>query len=100
MNGEDDRYYFPETLNQQERIIGLPIDEFIVVAPLLLAGVVYNMSTVLSVIAGLLWLSIRYLKKGQGSYWLLNFCYWHLPYFIFKIIFRQIPDSSFRHWRA
>ncbi|MEQ9883229.1 type IV conjugative transfer system protein TraL [Pectobacterium brasiliense] len=100
MSGEDDKYYFPETLNQQERIIGLPVDEFIVVAPLLIAGIVYNMSTVLSVVAGLLWLLIRYLKKGQGSYWLLNFCYWRLPYFVFKITFRQIPDSSFRHWRA
>ncbi|QHP82823.1 MULTISPECIES: type IV conjugative transfer system protein TraL [Pectobacterium] len=100
MSGENDKYYFPETLNQQERIIGLPIDEFLVVAPLLISGIVYNMSTVLSIVAGLLWLLIRYLKKGQGSYWLLNFCYWHLPYFVFKITFRQIPDSSFRHWRA
>ncbi|MBD4517503.1 type IV conjugative transfer system protein TraL, partial [Xanthomonas citri pv. citri] len=43
---------------------------------------------------------VRYLKKGQGSYWLLNFCYWHLPSLLFKVTFRQIPDSSFRHWRA
>ncbi|EGT5746642.1 type IV conjugative transfer system protein TraL, partial [Cronobacter dublinensis subsp. dublinensis] len=62
--------------------------------------VIYNMSTVLSCIAGLLWWLVRYLKKGQGSYWLLNFCYWHLPSLIFRITFRQIPDSSFRHWRA
>ncbi|EOC1314876.1 type IV conjugative transfer system protein TraL [Cronobacter turicensis] len=100
MSREEDKYYFPETLNQQARFIGLPLDELIIVAPLVILGVIYNMSTVLSIIAGLLWWLVRYLKKGQGSYWLLNFCYWHLPSLIFRITFRQIPDSSFRHWRA
>ncbi|EEG5674990.1 type IV conjugative transfer system protein TraL, partial [Salmonella enterica] len=32
MDGEDDKYYFPETLNQQERYIGLPLDELLIVA--------------------------------------------------------------------
>jgi conjugal transfer pilus assembly protein TraL len=100
MNREGDKYYFPETLNQQERYFGLPLDEIIIVAPLVILGVLNNMSTELSIIAGLLWALIRYMKKGQGSYWLLNFCYWHLPSQLFKISFRQIPDSSFRHWRA
>ncbi|MGQ3381554.1 type IV conjugative transfer system protein TraL [Priestia endophytica] len=48
----------------------------------------------------MLWLIVRYLKKGQGSFWLLNFCYWYLPTFIFRVTFRSIPDSGFRHWRA
>lgn len=100
MNGEDDKYHFPETLNQQERYFGLPLDEIIIVAPLTILGVLNNMSIELSIISGLLWALVRYLKKGQGSYWLLNFCYWHLPSALFKVTFRQIPDSSFRHWRA
>ncbi|WP_407437740.1 type IV conjugative transfer system protein TraL [Lelliottia sp.] len=100
MSGEEDKYYFPETLNQQERYFGLPLDEIIIVAPLVILGVLNNMSTELSIIAGLLWASVRYMKKGQGSYWLLNFCYWHLPSLLFKVTFRKIPDSSFRHWRA
>lgn len=100
MNREEDKYHFPETLNQQERYLGLPIDELIVTAPLILLGVLNNMSVELGVIAGLLWFLVRYLKKGQGSYWLLNFCYWNLPSLLFKVTFRQIPDSSFRHWRA
>ncbi|WP_174263246.1 type IV conjugative transfer system protein TraL [Cronobacter sakazakii] len=100
MVGEEDKYYFPETLNQQTRFFGLPIDEIIVIAPLTILGVMYNMSTALGIVSGLLWWLIRYLKKGQGSYWLLNFCYWHLPSLIFRVTFRRIPDSSFRHWRA
>ncbi|HGH4646793.1 type IV conjugative transfer system protein TraL [Enterobacter roggenkampii] len=100
MNGEGDKYNFPETMNQQDRYLGLPIDELIVTAPLLILGVLNNLSLELGVIAGILWFIVRYLKKGQGSYWLLNFCYWHLPSLLFKATFRQIPDSSFRHWRA
>jgi len=100
MSGEADKYDFTETLNQQERYFGLPLDEILIVAPLVILGVLNNMSTELSIIAGLLWALVRYLKKGQGSYWLLNFCYWHLPSALFKVTFRQIPDSSFRHWRA
>ncbi|QCE25858.1 type IV conjugative transfer system protein TraL (plasmid) [Enterobacter bugandensis] len=100
MSGEEDKYNFPETMNQQDRYLGLPIDELIVTAPLIVLGVLNNLSVELGVIAGILWFIVRYLKKGQGSYWLLNFCYWHLPSFLFKVTFRQIPDSSFRHWRA
>ncbi len=55
MAGEDDKYFFPETLNQQERFLGLPLDEFIVVVPLVVTGILLNMSTVLSIVAGLLW---------------------------------------------
>ncbi|WOZ79933.1 type IV conjugative transfer system protein TraL [Kosakonia sacchari] len=100
MQGDEKKYYFPETLNQQQRWLGLPPDEFIVVAPLTVLGVVVNMSVQMGIISALLWWLIRYLKKGQGSYWLLNFCYWHLPTFVFHVAFRQLPDSGFRHWRA
>jgi conjugal transfer pilus assembly protein TraL len=34
MSGEGDKYNFPETMNQQDRYLGLPIDELIVTAPL------------------------------------------------------------------
>lgn len=88
MSGEEDKYYFPETLNQQERYFGLPLDELLVIAPLVIFGVLNDMAIELTVVAGLLWLLVRYLKKGQGSYWLLNFCYWHLPSFLFKVTFR------------
>lgn len=63
MNGEDDKYYFPETLNQQARFFGLPLDELLVIAPLTLLGIVCNMSTALGIVSGVLWLIVRYLKK-------------------------------------
>jgi len=88
------------TSRKQERYFGLPLDELLIIAPLVILGVLNNMAIELTVVAALLWITVRYLKKGQGSYWLLNFCYWHLPSFLFRVTFRQIPDSSFRHWRA
>lgn len=66
MNGEEDKYHFPETLNQQERYFGLPFDEVLIVAPLIILGVLNDMSLELSVVAGLLWALIRHLKKGRG----------------------------------
>ncbi len=72
MSGEEDKYNFPETMNQQDRYLGLPIDELIVTAPLIALGVLNNLSVELGVIAGILWFIVRYLKKGQGSYWLLK----------------------------
>lgn len=65
MSGEEDKYDFPETLNQQERYIGLPLDEVIIVAPLIVLGVLNDMSLELSIVAGLLWAIIRHLKKGR-----------------------------------
>ncbi|WP_318386854.1 type IV conjugative transfer system protein TraL [Enterobacter sp.] len=57
MNLDDDKYDFPETLNQQERMIVLPIDKFIVTVPLVMTEVLCNMSMVLAIVAGLLrWL--------------------------------------------
>jgi conjugal transfer pilus assembly protein TraL len=66
MSGEGDKYNFPETMNQQDRYLGLPIDELIVTAPLLVLGVLNNLSLELGVIAGILWFIVRYLKKGRG----------------------------------
>ncbi|MFO4012682.1 type IV conjugative transfer system protein TraL, partial [Enterobacter hormaechei] len=62
MNGEEDKYNFPETMNQQDRYFGLPVDELIVTAPLLILGVLNNLSVELGVIAGILWFIVRYLK--------------------------------------
>lgn len=100
MSGEDEKYDFPETVNQEDRILGLPRDEFFVVAPVIGFGVWANMAFIMLGVAGVLWFIVRYLKKGQGSYWLLNFCYWYLPTFIFRSVFKSLPDSGYRHWRA
>lgn len=98
MDSEDDKYVFPETINEQSRFIGLPYDELFIIASLVLTGITYNMTGTLSALAAFLWLFVRRLKKGQGSAWLLNLIYWYTPFFLIGIAFRKIPDSGNRHW--
>ncbi|CAI2533809.1 conjugal transfer pilus assembly protein TraL [Serratia ficaria] len=98
MSGEADEYAFPETLNEQSRFIGLPYDEIAIIAPLVGAGIYFNMAGTLSVMAAFLWWLIRYFKKGQGSTWLFNLAYWYLPSWLFTVAFKVVPDSGNRHW--
>lgn len=91
-------YDFPETLNEQTRIIGLPVDEFCLVAPLVGAGIWLSMAGSFCIIAATLWVLIRHLKRGQGSSWLLNVAYWYLPTFVFVGLFKSIPESWKRRW--
>lgn len=97
--GEDaSKYKFPETLNLQKRLFGLPPEEAIV---FLLCGVIgfcCDILVVMLVVGVILWLFIRHLKKGQGSEWLMNLLYWYLPTMLFRVQFRRIPTSSHRHW--
>lgn len=93
-----DKYRFPKTLSEQTRILGLPLDEFI---PAALSGgiLMLNKSYMFGmVVAVVLWQAIRIAKRGKSSKWLYNWCYWHLPIELLRVVYRIIPDSSFRKW--
>ncbi|WCB52522.1 type IV conjugative transfer system protein TraL (plasmid) [Aeromonas salmonicida subsp. salmonicida] len=30
--------------------------------------------------------------------WLYNMLYWYFPTALFRVVFKTIPDSSFRQW--
>jgi conjugal transfer pilus assembly protein TraL len=92
------QYQFPETLNQQKRIIGLPTEEAVVITACAGVGLLCDLFIVMLFVAAVLWLLIRYLKKGQGTWWLLNLLYWYLPTKLFRLQFRRVPDSGNRHW--
>ena len=98
MDDELEKYRFPKTLDQEMRILGLPPDEFIPIAILIILGVFIGQAVSLMIVAGLYWISIRECKKGQGSTFLLNLGYWHLPTELFRIVFRVIPKSHRRHY--
>ncbi|MCS5452320.1 type IV conjugative transfer system protein TraL [Enterobacter huaxiensis] len=93
-----DKYRFPKTLSEQTRIMGLPLDEFI---PAALSGgiLMLNKSYMFGmVVAVVLWQAIRIAKRGKSSKWLYNWCYWYLPIELLRVVYRIIPDSSFRKW--
>lgn len=99
MDEQDSRKYrFPETLNLQKRIAGFPPEEACTLGVCLCLGIFLDMTMVMLAVAGALWLLIRHLKKGQGSWWLLNLLYWYLPTVLFRVQFRRVPDSASRHW--
>ncbi|HBA6194159.1 TPA: type IV conjugative transfer system protein TraL, partial [Escherichia coli] len=50
------------------------------------------------IIATVVWQLIRAAKRGKSSRWLYNWCYWHLPVELFRVVYRVIPDSSYRKW--
>ncbi|EPY4680003.1 type IV conjugative transfer system protein TraL [Klebsiella quasipneumoniae] len=50
------------------------------------------------IIAAVIWQLIRAAKRGKSSRWLYNWCYWYLPTELFRVVYRVIPDSSFRKW--
>lgn len=92
------RYRFPQTLQEQSRFLGLPLDEAIPSLPLMLLGLwaghaLYGLAGTLMV-----WLLIRTAKRGKGSMWLYNLLYWYFPGMLYRGLFRCIPDSHLRHW--
>ncbi|MBW5870508.1 type IV conjugative transfer system protein TraL [Yersinia enterocolitica] len=95
---ELNKYRFPKTLSEQNRIIGLTLDEAIPAAVPLLWGLLTKKYLFGLIIAAVLWRLIKAAKRGKSSKWLYNWCYWYLPIELFRVVYRVIPDSSFRKW--
>ena len=91
-------YVVCKTLDQPTRIIGLPLDEFIITA--ILCGIfVFMGKLILSMaIAILTVVLMRLMKKGQGAGWLLNVFYWYFPQHLTKAFIRFTPASHHREW--
>ncbi|MFD3249158.1 type IV conjugative transfer system protein TraL [Rahnella aquatilis] len=98
MDQDSLKYRFPETLNQQKRVAGLPPEEAFVLLACGVTGFFCDIFIVMLCVGAVLWLLIRHIKKGQGSWWLLNLLYWYLPTVLFRVQFRRVPDSGNRHW--
>lgn len=95
-NDRAERFLFPQTLSQQGGILPLPNDEAAVLISPMLWGF-YEGQEMAGLVAGaLLWYALRYFKKGRGSLWLLNACYWYLPAYCFKSSYKTLPESAFR----
>lgn len=91
-------YFVPKTLDAPTRILALPLDEFV---PAALIGIFFL------IIGKLIWsillpavvvVLIKTLKRGQGSSWLLNVCYWYFPSAVMQSILRHSPPSHQREY--
>jgi conjugal transfer pilus assembly protein TraL len=92
------KYRFPETLTNQGRWFGLPVDELIP-AIICLGWGIWAQHYLLGIVAGVLaYLAIKKLKKGRGSTWLRDLVYWYMPTSLLRGIFHDVPDSCYRQW--
>lgn len=91
-------YLVCKTLDEPIRIVGLPLDEFIVTA--IISGVFFISGKIILAMVSIVLtiVLLRVMKKGQGGSWLLNICYWYLPSFMSKPILRFTPESHRREW--
>ena len=100
MQSEDsiNKYRFPKTLSEQRRFLGLPYDEAIPTF-IPLAWGLYAGSQMLGICAAaLIWFAINTAKKGRGSMWLTTCSIGISRPPFFRVVFKTIPDSSFRQW--
>ncbi|HDR2836122.1 TPA: type IV conjugative transfer system protein TraL [Enterobacter mori] len=97
-DGSLKKYRFPETLTNQSRWFGLPVDELIP-AIICLGWGFWTQHYIPGIIAAVLaYLGIKKLKKGRGSSWLRDLVYWYMPTSLLRGIFHDVPDSCYRQW--
>ena len=96
---DERKYYICHLIDQQMRIVGLPVDEAVPIAVIMGLGFLFG-QLVFALLAAIgFWALIRHLKKGQGSSFLFNALYWFLPGDIMSAVFKKLPSSSIRYWR-
>jgi conjugal transfer pilus assembly protein TraL len=101
MSGDENKlkkYRFPETLTNQSRWFGLPLDELIPAAICIGWGITTSKYLFGIGAAVLVYFGIKKLKKGRGSSWLRDLIYWYMPTALLRGIFHNVPDSCFRQW--
>lgn len=94
----EDRYIFPQTLTEQKRLIGIPLDEALVGLVPACAGIYAGQNVPGLIVGFLLWFALSHFKKGRGSAWLFNMCYWYLPGYCFRGLYKVLPESGWRLW--
>ena len=97
MDGKKNRYVFPSTLSEQWRVMGLPIDEFIIYIPLILAVIFVSLYIYLPILV-VSYVSIKKLKNGKGSSYLIHLVYWFLPKSVTDYFLGGLPASYYRYW--
>jgi conjugal transfer pilus assembly protein TraL len=93
---ETDQYKICKYLDEQYRIIGLPLDEFIPLAIILVMSFLFKLLIVGILLMVVCWRLMRHFKKGMGSAALLVSIYWHMCGS--QAAFRALPDSTKRYW--
>ena len=98
MIDENAKYMMLQYLDEEEKIIGLPIDEFIPVACILGLCFIGKMLLTGAIIAFLTLKIMRQLKQSQGKGFLFILLYWHGSEWVGKTLFHAFPKSTERYF--
>ena len=94
----DSKYQIYKYLDEEKRLVGLPIDEVIPIGLVLIIAFLMKMLLVGILLAAAIFGAIRGLKKNRGRCALLSIIYWNGNDLVGKTIFRSFPPSSKRYW--
>lgn len=91
-------YRVCRTLDEPIRVFGLPFDEFTPAAMLFLTF--FSLGKVITGITSAVTavVTVRALKRGKGSGWVLSVLYWHLPAGLMRVLLKGTPKSQYREW--
>lgn len=93
-------YVVPKTLDAPVRILGLTRDELI---PAALMGGGFFLSgrfLLAMLLSAITVIAVKVMKRGQGSSWLVNVCYWYFPAVLMQPVLRYTPASRQREYIA
>lgn len=94
----DSKYQIYKYLDEEKRIVGLTLDEFI---PILLVFIIAFLAKLLLVgilVAAAIFSVMRSIKKKRGRCALLSLIYWNSNKSVGKLLFSAFPPSSKRYW--
>lgn len=98
MSENMDKYIIFKYLDEEKRILGLPLDEFIPIASLITFGFIAKFLLLGIFLSAALFGFMRSLKKNRGRCALLSIIYWNGNDSVGKTLFPSFPASSDRYW--
>lgn len=98
MLDENIKYMMLQYLDEEEKIIGLPIDEFIPVACILVLSFFCKILLTGVIISFCFVKIMRRLKQNKGKGFLYILAYWHGNELVGKVIFPSFPKSTDRYF--
>lgn len=98
MSEESIKYVMLKYLDEEEKIMGLPVDEFIPVSLILLFSFICKILFVGLVLSFLTVKLMRHFKHNQGRGFLFIVCYWNLNAEVGKALFSSFPSATERYY--
>lgn len=92
---DNQKYINFKWLDQETRILGMPLDESIPLIILCVGGLLLNQLFIGGLLGGGWVVFLKTMKRGNDAAWLISVIYWYAG---IRVFFRKIPSAMFIHW--